>query len=94
MAFIDGDHIYEQVKRDFENTIQYVVDDGFVLLHDTYPPDERHASVSMCSTSYKLRQELERDNCFDCLTLTRGTAFGLGLTIIRKKPGNRLFFNE
>lgn len=32
---IDGSHIYEEVKKDFETWIDFLNDDGIVLLHDT-----------------------------------------------------------
>ena len=95
LAFIDGDHNYNQVKKDFYNVLPYVVDDGFILLHDTYPLNDEYAKESMCGTVYKLRQELEKDyEHFDCLTLTRGTAYGLGLTIVRKKSKDRIWYKQ
>ena len=47
-----------------------------------------------CGTVYKLRQELEKDDRFDVLTLPRGCAIGVGLTIVRVKPLKRYYFNE
>ena len=88
LAFIDGDHIYEQVKKDFENTVKLVQDNGFILLHDTYPPSEEYLDENRCGTVYRLRQEIEKDPRFDCMTLVRGTAIDVGLTIVRKKPLN------
>ena len=35
LAFIDGDHTYEQAKKDFWNTFDKVVEDGYIFLHDT-----------------------------------------------------------
>jgi len=35
LLFIDGDHIYQEVKKDFEMWIPLVVEGGFVMLHDT-----------------------------------------------------------
>jgi len=94
LGFIDGDHIYEQVKKDFENLVPLVVDNGYILLHDTYPPDESYVDENRCGTVYKLRQEIEKDPRFDCITLSRGCAMGVGLTIVRKKPAVREYFNE
>ena len=94
LVFIDGDHIYEQVKKDFDNVVPYVVDNGYILLHDTYPPDESYVDENRCGTVYKLRQELEKDERFDCITLPKGTAMSVGITIVRKKPLNRPYYNE
>lgn len=86
LAFIDGDHNYEQVRKDFYNVVPYIVDDGYILLHDVYPIDENWLPDNVCGTVYKLRQEIEKDPAFQCLTLTKGTAMGVGLEIVRKKP--------
>ncbi|MFN0202434.1 MAG: class I SAM-dependent methyltransferase [Bacteroidia bacterium] len=34
-AYIDGDHSYQQAKRDFENVYEYLTDGGFILLDDS-----------------------------------------------------------
>lgn len=86
LAFIDGDHVFEQVYRDFKNTFPLVVGDGFIFLHDTYPPSEDYINENRCGNVYKLRQELRYYNGLDILTLTRGTAIGVGLTMVRKHP--------
>lgn len=43
VIFIDGLHLADQVDRDIENSIKYIKDDGFVVLHDCNPPSEWHA---------------------------------------------------
>ena len=86
LAFIDGDHNYPQAKKDFYNILPYVVDDGYILLHDVYPIDEEWLPDNVCGTVYMLRQEIEKDPSLQCLTLVKGTAMGVGLEIVRKKP--------
>ena len=94
LAFIDGDHIYEQAKKDFWNIWPLIMDHGFIVLHDTFPPDESWTDENHCGQVYKLRQELEvMRNKMDILTLTRGTAMGVGLTICRKKPVNQKYYH-
>jgi hypothetical protein len=34
VIFIDGLHLAEQVDRDIENSLKYIKDDGFIVLHD------------------------------------------------------------
>jgi len=94
LGFIDGDHIYEQVKKDFYNLLLLVVDNGYIILHDTYPPSEDYVDENRCGTVYRLRQEIEKDDSLDCITLVSGCAMGVGLTICRKKPKNRNYYNE
>ncbi len=43
VIFLDGLHLAEQVNRDIINSLEYVKDDGFVVLHDCNPPTEWHA---------------------------------------------------
>ena len=88
LAFIDGDHNYEQTKKDFDNFSNLVVDDGYIFLHDTYPHCEEYLSEHRCGTVYKLRQELEKDSRYDCFTFGKGTAMDVGLTMVRKRPSN------
>ena len=37
IIFIDGLHIYEQVKKDILNSIKYLNDEGVILIHDCLP---------------------------------------------------------
>lgn len=95
LSFIDGDHNYAQAKKDFENFLERTYENGYILLHDTYPPTEEYLCPdSKCGDVYKLRQELEKDPRVDVMTLPIGTAMGVGLTICRKKPSKLEYFNE
>lgn len=94
LAFIDGDHVYDQVKKDFWNFVPLMVENGYIILHDTMPPTEEYLSENLCGTVYKLRQEIEADKRFDCITLPKGCAIGVGLTIVRVKPERLPYYNE
>lgn len=89
LTFIDGDHNYAQAKKDFINALVRTVDNGYILLHDTYPPSLEYTHEARCGDVYRLRQEIEAMPEVDCLTLTHGAAMGVGLTIVRKKPAQR-----
>jgi len=43
VIFIDGLHLAEQVNRDIINSLEFVKNDGFIVLHDCNPPTEWHA---------------------------------------------------
>lgn len=43
VIFIDGLHIASQVQRDIDNCLQWLDEDGFIVLHDCNPPTEFHA---------------------------------------------------
>ncbi len=46
VVFIDGLHLADQVERDILNSIDFVTDEGFIVLHDCNPPSEFHARES------------------------------------------------
>lgn len=46
LIFIDGLHLAEQVDRDIKNSLEFIKDDGFIVLHDCCPPSEWHARES------------------------------------------------
>jgi len=93
LAFVDGGHMYEQVKRDFDALFPLIVDNGYIFLHDTYPPDEEWLGENSCGTGYKLRQELQKRNDMDCFTFIT-TAIDVGLTMVRKKPKSLPYFRR
>ena len=37
IVFIDGLHTYEQVKRDILNSVNFLLDEGIILVHDCMP---------------------------------------------------------
>lgn len=45
VVFIDGLHYYEQVKKDFENSIQVLNNNGMIIFHDMLPLDPKWAVV-------------------------------------------------
>lgn len=91
LGFIDGDHIYEQVKKDFENMFPLIVDNGFIFFHDMYPPGDSYLSEHRCGDGYRLRQELEERADLDVFTFPFG-AMGVGLTMCRKLPTNQPYY--
>ncbi|MCE3075440.1 class I SAM-dependent methyltransferase [Chryseobacterium gwangjuense] len=44
VIFIDGSHLAEQVERDIRNSLDFLKEDGFIIMHDCNPPTEFHAS--------------------------------------------------
>ena len=45
ICFIDGDHTKEQSKKDFENCLKQLPDNGFILIHDVLPENEEGTAV-------------------------------------------------
>lgn len=94
LAFIDGEHHYEYVKRDFENIFSLLVPDGYIFLHDTYPHSEDLVLGDYCADSYKMRQELEKDPRVDVFTFTKLVAVNVGFCMVRKKPLNLPYYQQ
>jgi hypothetical protein len=42
VIFIDGLHLADQVEIDIKNSLNYIKEDGFIVLHDCNPPTEFH----------------------------------------------------
>lgn len=87
LAFIDGDHTKEQVIKDFDNTSRHIVDDGFVILHDTYPYSEKMITPSISNNAWEAMLYIKthyRDE-WEYLTLP----FNPGVSILKKMKINR-----
>jgi predicted O-methyltransferase YrrM len=52
LAFIDGDHSFEQARRDFENLEALAGPFSIICLHDVIPMDERTAQSSAEGVSF------------------------------------------
>jgi hypothetical protein len=85
MVFIDADHSFEQSYKDFLNVKDYVVDNGFVFFHDTYPCNEELTKPEFCNDCYKTPIEIRKNfpNEWELVTLP----FNPGVTICKKIYG-------
>jgi 16S rRNA G966 N2-methylase RsmD len=58
IIFIDGDHSYEQVKRDVTAALKHLNKGGCIVMHDTCPKDETYAGLGWCGDPWKVVSEL------------------------------------
>lgn len=91
MIFVDADHSHEQSLKDFINAQSFLVDDGIIVLHDTYPINSEYLSPNLCYDAYKtalyIKNHMSDD--FELVTLP----FPPGATIVRKiKKGKQLLW--
>jgi|TARA_B110000908_G_C9987238_1_gene328131 hypothetical protein len=87
LVFIDGDHSKEQVYKDFENVKDRVITDGFVILHDTYPCDERMTLHELSNDCWETMLEIKQKHREEWEFIT--LPFNPGLTIMKKMKGNK-----
>jgi len=83
VVFIDGDHSFDQVVRDFESVVPKVRPGGLVFLHNTYPPTIDHTHcLSACGDAQRITSLLRSRyvHSFEVITLPPHC----GLTIARK----------
>lgn len=85
VVFIDADHSYEAVKKDFEAVWPFVEEQGVVLLHDTLPEDRWETAVGFAGDAWRFAAELRERN-FDSVTLPVVP----GLTVVRKRERGHL----
>jgi hypothetical protein len=97
VVFIDGLHEYEQVTRDFDNSLKYLTDSGIIIIHDMLPRNKEMADPNnICSGSwlgdvYKLAFDLSNrtDITFKLVLIDQGCG------IVFKKQNNQNFnFNK
>lgn len=88
VIFIDADHSFESVKRDFELSVKLLNEFGIIILHDTDPINEKYLDPGYCGDSYKILDWLEINYPeMNVITLPVSEA---GLTIIKRSSDRRV----
>lgn len=82
LVFIDADHSYEGSLNDFGSVFPLVNDNGIILLHDTYPPNNEFAKPGFCSDTYKTAEYIRNNFSKECEIVT--LPFYFGISIVRK----------
>ncbi len=62
LIYIDADHEYSQVIKDFNNSVKSLNEKGIIFLHDLFPPDENHTNPNLCHNSFKILNYLIQNN--------------------------------
>lgn len=68
VVFIDGDHSKQAVLRDIANALLCLNADGTIIVHDTFPVEERWVR-SHCGDGYRVIDALHGSPLVDCATL-------------------------
>lgn len=79
LVFIDADHRYESVKRDFNGVWPFVAEQGLVILHDVWPKDKASTDPGYCGDAWRFAVELQKKK-YECVTIP----YHPGIMIVRK----------
>jgi Methyltransferase domain len=77
LAFIDADHRHAASLQDFEWLLPHMATDGLVVLHDTYPENQKWLADDHCSDSYRTADVIYR----------RGRDYGVEIVTLPTPPG-------
>ncbi len=87
MVFIDADHSYEQSLKDFNNVKKYVIEEGFIFLHDTAPYCKEFTSPKFCDDAWKTALHIKQNYIDEWEIVT--LPFNPGLSILKKINRNK-----
>ena len=88
IIFIDGDHRAKQVYKDVLNSITALNENGIIVVHDCFPPDERKENAVNCGDGWRALCFLRKNMDLDIATMN--TDLGLGMI---KKRKNQTWLN-
>jgi SAM-dependent methyltransferase len=81
VIFIDADHNYKSVKKDFENALRILKEGGCILLHDTDPSIAEQEAQNRCGDSYRIVDDIEKNSQINIVTIPHGTD---GISIVKR----------
>lgn len=75
IIFIDANHDYEYVWRDFNNAVNHAT--KWILLHDMIPPTEMDSASVFCSDGYKVLYYMMTHTNFEIYSMNNNFGFTL-----------------
>jgi predicted O-methyltransferase YrrM len=92
VIFIDADHSFPSVKKDFNNSLKCLNKYGVILLHDTDPISEKYLQAGYCNDAYKIIKYIELEHKdLNIITLPIQEA---GISIVNHKRDRRTLLDE
>jgi predicted O-methyltransferase YrrM len=88
IIFIDANHDFKQVKKDFDNSLKILNKYGIIIIHDTDPIIEYLTRKEHCNDSYKIIDYLNEKEDLNIINLPIQET---GLTLIMRKNDRRIF---
>lgn len=88
IVFIDADHCFDSVVKDFENSLKILNKYGIIFLHDTDPMEKKYLEPGYCNDCYKIVDYInEKHPELNIITLPLTQA---GLSIVMRKNDRRV----
>lgn len=88
VIYVDGSHVYEQVEKDFENSLKILNKHGIIILDDTDPITKRYEEFDKCGTAFKIVNYIRTNHPeLDIVTLP---FFEKGQSIVKRKNESRV----
>lgn len=87
IIFIDANHNFEQVKKDFENSLKILNKFGIIILHDTDPIIEDLLTSNHCDDCYKIIDYISAKNDLNIITFPIQET---GMTFVMRKNDRRI----
>lgn len=82
LVFLDSSHEYAHSLRELVQIERILVENGVLLMHDTYPPSSSQERPGYCGDVWRLAAELDSRPGWQAMTLPAQ----YGLTLARKLP--------
>lgn len=77
VVFVDGDHEYEQARRDARNALAILAPEGVLFLHDTWPVFKAATERLLCGGVHRVLDELHADPALEVATIRRWPGLSL-----------------
>ncbi len=71
IVLVDGDHAYEQARRDAHNALEILADEGVLFMHDTWPVFRAATERLICGGVHRVIEELHADERLEVATIRR-----------------------
>lgn len=88
VIFIDADHTYESVKKDFLNSLDILNEFGIIILHDTDPMNLHYSQPGYCGNSYKMIDYITNEH--PDLNIVTLPVTQTGISIVNRKKDRRV----
>jgi len=88
IILIDSNHNYEQLKKDFDNSLKILNKYGIIILHDTDPIDEKLLDRHFCDDAYKIVDYISSNKELNIVTFPMQET---GISFVMRKNDRRVY---